>query len=64
MRLLLALLLIPFVVPAQFNKPFVAKADLYYSRLEYSGDGLFGFEQNGKIGYMDINQKIIIPPYA
>lgn len=61
MRLLLGFLLIPFTISAQFNKNFVAKSDLYYTRLEYSGNGLFGFESNGKFGYMDVNQKVIIP---
>jgi hypothetical protein len=61
MRLLLVFLLFPFVTSAQYNKNFVAKSDLYYTRLEYSGSGLFGFESNGKFGYMDINQKLVIP---
>ena len=61
MRFLLVFLLIPFTISAQFNKNFVAKSDLYYTRIEYSGNGLFGFESNGKFGYMDVNQKIVIP---
>lgn len=61
MRFLLTFLLFPFFLSAQFNKPFVFKSDLQYSRLEYCGNGLFGFESNGKFGYMDANQKIIIP---
>lgn len=61
MRLLFLLVLFPFTTFAQYNKAFVYKNDLYYSRLEYCGEGLFGFESNGKFGYMDANQKIIIP---
>lgn len=61
MKYLLILLLYPAILNAQFNKNFVAKSDLYYTRLEYSGDGLFGFESNGKFGYMDVNQKVVIP---
>ncbi|MEO5946190.1 MAG: WG repeat-containing protein [Chitinophagaceae bacterium] len=61
MRSLLIFLLLPFTISAQFNKTFIAKSDLYYTRLEYSGGGLFGFESNGKFGYMDANQKVVIP---
>lgn len=61
MKLLLPLLLTSCIASAQFNKKFVAKTDLFYDRLEYCGNGLFGFETNGKIGYMDVNEKVIIP---
>ena len=61
MRFLLVFVLLPFTISAQFNKNFVSKSDLYYTRLEYCGSGLFGFESNGKFGYMDINQKVVIP---
>jgi len=61
MRFLLVFVLLPFTISAQFNKNFVSKSDLYYTRLEYCGSGLFGFEANGKFGYMDVNQKVVIP---
>ncbi|MGB4845767.1 MAG: WG repeat-containing protein, partial [Ferruginibacter sp.] len=62
MKLLLAILLMPFMVTAQVNSVFVSKSKLSYPRLEYCGDGLFGFEQDGKIGYMNADQKVIIKP--
>ena len=52
----------PFALTAQVNSSFVLKSKLDYTRLEYCGDGLFGFEKSGKIGYMNANQKIIITP--
>jgi hypothetical protein len=61
MRSLLILLLFPCVISAQINPVFVAKSDLTYSKLEASGDGLFGFEKDGKFGYMDKNEKVVIP---
>ena len=61
MRLVLLTLFFPLSILAQPNKKFVAKSTLFYSKLEYSGEGLFGFEKDGKFGYMDINQKVIIP---
>jgi len=62
MKLLLAFLLMPFVVTAQVNSAFVVKSKMNYARLEYCGEGLFGFEQDGKIGYMNADQKVIIKP--
>ena len=47
----------PFVVTAQVNNAFVVKSKMNYSRLEYCNEGLFGFEQNGKIGYMNASEK-------
>lgn len=61
MRFLFLVLLFPLLASGQFNKTFVAKPTLYYTRLEYSGEGLFGFEADNKFGYMDANQKVIIP---
>lgn len=61
MRLLLLLLLCPFISPAQINPVYVVKSNLSYPKLEASGDGMFGFEENGKFGYMDKNEKVIIP---
>jgi len=61
MRLLFFALLCPIIIIAQINPTYVFKSNLYYSKLDASGDGLFGFEKDGKIGYMDKNEKIIIP---
>jgi hypothetical protein len=61
MRLLLLLLLCPFITLAQINPVYVVKPNLSYAKLEASGDDMFGFEENGKFGYMDKNQKVIIP---
>ena len=62
MKLLFAFLLMPFVITAQVNSAFVVKSKLDYTRLEYCGEGLFGFEQAGKFGYMNASQKVIIKP--
>ena len=61
MRALLLLLVLPCFANAQINPVFVAKSNLSYPKLEASGDGLFGFEKDGKFGYMDKNEKVIIP---
>ncbi|MBK5272328.1 MAG: WG repeat-containing protein, partial [Bacteroidia bacterium] len=61
MRALFILLLCPIFIAAQVNPTFVSKADLYYTKLDASGDGLFGFEKDGKFGYIDKNEKVIIP---
>ncbi len=60
MRSLLLLLLLPVFVSAQ-NGPYVFKSNLYYKKLEASGDGMFGFEKDGKFGYIDKNEKVVIP---
>jgi len=61
MRLLLSVLLCPAIAIAQINPVYILKSDLSYSKLDVSGDGLFGFEKDGKFGYMDKNEKVIIP---
>lgn len=61
MKFLVALLLLPFTVLAQINKQFFVSGGIFYDKIEYSGSGLFGFIDNGKLGYMDINNKVIIP---
>ncbi|HSU29472.1 MAG TPA: WG repeat-containing protein [Chitinophagaceae bacterium] len=61
MRFLLVLLL-PLWVIAQPSPAFIVKANLGYAKLESSGDGMFGFEKGGKFGYMDKNEKEVIPP--
>jgi len=60
MRILALLLIIPFFASAQLNSAFVIKTDLRYNKLEYKGEGLFGFELNDKFGYIDATEKIII----
>ena len=62
MRVLSVLLLFPFHALSQVNPAFLVKSNLNYNRIEYKGDGLFGFEINDKIGYMDKNGNIIIQP--
>ena len=61
MRKLIAFLLIPCLTSAQINPAFVVKTGLLYNRLEYKGNGLFGFETNDRFGYMDKTGKVIIP---
>src|SRR5690242_16943963 len=61
MRLLSVLLLLPFYSLCQLNPAFVAKANLSYSSLQSSGDGMFGFENNGKFGYVDKTGNIVVP---
>ncbi|MEI9946868.1 MAG: hypothetical protein WDN26_21945 [Chitinophagaceae bacterium] len=61
MRSLFLILLFPFVAAAQINPAFVFKPNLSYTKLEVSSDGMFGFEENGKFGYIDKNEKVIIP---
>ena len=61
MRSVLFFLLIPSIVPAQINPVYIAKSNLNYTKLEASGDGMFGFEKDGKFGYMDKSEKIVIP---
>jgi hypothetical protein len=61
MRSLLVLLLCPIIVSAQINPAYIFKSNLSYSKLEASGDGMFGFEKDGKFGYMDKNEKVIVP---
>lgn len=64
MKYLLAFLFVPFTLSAQINKQFVVSGDIFYDKVEYSGSDLFGFIDNGKLGYMDINHKVIIPTSA
>ena len=60
--MILFFLLTPIFITAQLNPAFVSKSDLGYNRVEYKGDGLFGFESKDKFGYMDKTGKIIIQP--
>lgn len=62
MRLVLILLLIPCILTAQVNPAFVVKSNLNYPNLQAAGENLFGFEKDGKYGYMDKNEKVIIQP--
>src|SRR5574339_464191 len=61
MKPLLILLFAPCFAIAQVNSAFVVKSNLSYTKLESSGDGMFGFEQNGKIGYLDVKGNVVIP---
>jgi hypothetical protein len=47
---------------AQINPAFVVRSGLSYNKIEYKGDGLFGFETSDKFGYMDKNGNIVIAP--
>ncbi len=51
----------PAIIVAQVNPSFVSKADVPFKNVKTSGEGTFGFEQSGKIGYLDKTGKIIIP---
>lgn len=62
MRALSAFLCFPFYALSQVNPAFLVKSNLNYNRLEYKGEGLFGFEINDQVGYMDKNGNIIIQP--
>lgn len=61
MRSILFCLLFSSVVSAQINPAYIFKSDLSYTKLEASGDGLFGFEKDNKFGYIDKNGNVIIP---
>ena len=62
MRALSAFLFFPFYSLSQVNPAFLVKSNLNYNTIEYKGDGLFGFEINDQVGYMDKNGNIIIQP--
>ena len=61
MRFLLLIFLCPIIATAQINPAFIVKGNLNYTQLESSGDGMFGFERDGKYGYMNKNEKVVIP---
>ena len=61
MRLLSLLLLMPFFSLSQINPVFVVKSNLSYAKVESSGEGMFGFEKDGKFGYLDKNGNVVIP---
>jgi len=61
MRFLFLILFCPIAAIAQINPSFIVKSNLNYTQLEASGDGMFGFEKDGKYGYMDKNEKVVIP---
>lgn len=61
MRYIILLLLCPILASTQNTTPLVYKTNLGYTRLEASGDGLFGFEKDDKFGYIDKNEKVIVP---
>jgi hypothetical protein len=61
MKFSLILLLFPYFITAQINPAFVVKSNLSYTKVESSGDGMFGFEKDGKFGYLDKNGNVVIP---
>lgn len=61
MKILFALLLSPILMQSQLNPVFVSKTNISYPKVQVSYEGLFGFEQNNKIGYMDKNGNVVIP---
>lgn len=61
MKVLFFLLLLPLVFYGQPNPAFIFKTGLRYNKLEYKGEGLFGFELNDKFGYIDATGKTIVP---
>lgn len=61
MRILPFLLIIPFLSSAQLNPVFVSAGPLSYVKVQNSNEGMFGFEENGKIGYLDKKGKVVIP---
>ena len=61
MKFLYSLLFLPFLGAAQLNPAFVAKSNLNYTKMQSSSEGMYGFEQNGKIGYIDKNGLIVVP---
>lgn len=61
MKVVVILVLFPCFVTAQMNPAFVVKSNLSYTKIESSGDGMFGFEKDGKIGYLDKKGNVVIP---
>lgn len=62
MRLLIFFLAFcPLLSLAQVNPVFIYKDNIPYTKLELSGDDMFGFEENGKLGYLDKNLNVVIP---
>jgi hypothetical protein len=53
MKILLPLLFFPTFLFSQLNPAFVSRENMDYIKVQASYDGMFAFEQNGKIGYMD-----------
>jgi len=61
MKVLYSLLFFPFILSAQLNPAFVVKSNLNYSKMQSSYEGMFAFDQKGKIGYLDNNGNIVVP---
>jgi hypothetical protein len=61
MKFLLPLLVFPCFIHAQINSAFATRSNLSYSKVESSSDGMFGFEKDGKFGYLDKNGNVVIP---
>jgi hypothetical protein len=54
------LFMFPFSALAQIDPALIVKDKLVHSRLANSGNGMFGFERNGKYGYIDQSGKEVI----
>jgi hypothetical protein len=61
MRTLFLFLFFPVCAATQLNPAFVVKSNLSYPKMQIAGEGMFAFEQNGKIGYMDKNGTTVVP---
>lgn len=61
MKFLFVLLFLPITLIAQINPKFKVTSKIFYEKIEYSGSGLFGFIQDGNVGYIDKNKNVIIP---
>lgn len=63
MRTFSLLLLFPLFTSSQkMNSAFVTASNLGYTKVQSSNEGRFGFELNGKIGYLDSKGNVVIPP--
>ncbi len=61
MKTLFLFIFFPAVLFSQFNPVFISKANLSYPKVQASNESMFGFEQGGKIGYLDKNANVVIP---
>lgn len=63
MRILLVLLFVyPIFAFAQnINKTFLINGNINYIYVKEANEGMFGFIQHGKYGYIDKNGKVLIP---
>lgn len=61
MRILTLLLILPFFAAGQVSPAFVSSGTLGYTKVQSSNEGMFAFEQNGKIGYLDKKGTVVVP---